>query len=112
MREFGNEIPYDIGREYFCCQKEFRGLYLKECKAGGAGRDLPRFETIYNGMSVQGIKVSDIAAVNNLKHAWQFMLDSLDYPFVWKINQCMGSDNLIIRAGYLQNVPADIGGTT
>lgn len=82
MREFGNEIPYDIGREYFCCQKEFRGLYLKECKAGGAGRDLPRFETIYNGMSVQGIKVSDIAAVNNLKHAWQFMLDSLDYPFV------------------------------
>lgn len=50
------------------------------------------------------------------KHAWQFVLDTLDhptdYPFVCKINQCVGGDNLIIRAGYLRNVSVSIGGTT
>jgi len=44
------------------------------------------------------------------------VLDTLDYPtdypFVCKINQCVGGDNLIIRAGYLRNVPVSIGGTT
>ena len=33
--------PYDTGREHFRCQKEYRGLYLEECKAGGTGNDLP-----------------------------------------------------------------------
>ncbi len=44
------------------------------------------------------------------------MLDTLDYPtdypFVCKINQYVGGDNLIIRAGYLRDVPFSIGGTT
>lgn len=47
-----------------------------------------------------------------MKHAWQFVLDTLDYPFVCKINQCVDGDNLITRAGYLRNVPVSIGGTT
>lgn len=76
----------------------------------------PDTEAIYNGMSVQGVKVSDIVAVNNLKHAWQFVLDTLDcptdYPFVCKINQYVGGDNLIIRAEYLRNMPVSIGGIT
>jgi len=28
---------------------------------------------------LRGVKVSDIVAENNLKHAWQFVLDTLDY---------------------------------
>ena len=55
-------------------------------------------------------------AVNNLKHAWQFVLDMLDeptdYSFVCKVNRCVGGNSLIIRAGYLRNVPVSIGGTT
>ena len=50
--------------------------------------------------------------VDNLKHAWQLVLDTLDYPLVCKINQCVGGDNLIIRAGCLRNMPFSIGGTT
>jgi hypothetical protein len=67
-------------------------------------------------MSISGIKVSEIIAVNNLKHAWQFVLDNLsypiDYPYICKINQLVGGDNLIINAGYLRNVPVTIGGTS
>lgn len=87
----------------------------KSARLEGLAVTYPDTEAIYNGMSVQGLKVSDIVAVNNLKHAWQFVLDTLDYemdyPFVCKINQYVGGDNLIIRAGYLRNVPVSIGGT-
>lgn len=55
-------------------------------------------------------------AVNNLKHAWQFVLDSLDYPvdypFICQINRLVGGDNLVYHAGFIRNVPMTIGGTS
>ena len=55
-------------------------------------------------------------AVNNLKHAWQFVLDSLDYPvdypFICQINRLVGGDNLVYHAGFIRNVPVTIGGTS
>lgn len=52
----------------------------------------------------------------NLKHAWQFLLDSLDhpigFPYICKLSQLVGGDNLIISAGFLRRVPVTIGGTT
>jgi hypothetical protein len=59
--------------------------------------------------------VSDIIAVNNLKHAWQFLLDTLDVPldyaYMCKLNQLVGGDNLIYGAGYIRTLPVTIGGT-
>ncbi len=44
------------------------------------------------------------------------MLDMLDeptdYPFVCKVNQCVGGNNLSIRSGYLRNAPVRMVGTT
>lgn len=100
----------------FVAKRNIIDYIWKSAKLEGLAVTYPDTEAIYNGMSVQGIKVSDIVAVNNLKHAWQFILDTLDYPtdyhFICKINQYVGGDNLIIRAGYLRNVPVSIGGTT
>ena len=66
----------------------------KSARLEGLAVTYPDTEAIYNGMGVHGVKVSDIVAVNNLKHAWQFVLDKLDepadYPFVCKVNQCVG----------------------
>ncbi len=100
----------------FVAKRNIVDYIWKSVRLEGLAVTYPDTEAIYNGMSVQGVKVSDIVAVNNLKHAWQFVLDTLyypmDYPFVCKINQYVGGDNLIIRAGYLLNVPVSIGGTT
>jgi len=67
-------------------------------------------------MSVDGVKVADIVAVNNLKHAWQFVLENVeypvDYPFICRINRLVDGDNLIIKAGFLRNMSVSIGGTT
>lgn len=114
---FGLEAKYHMTREenIFVAKRNIIDYIWKSARLEGLAVTYPDTEAIFNGMSVQGVKVSDIIAVNNLKHAWQFVLDTLDYPidypFVCKINQYVGGDNLIIRAGYLRDVPVSIGGT-
>ena len=83
---------------------------------GRLGVTYPDTESIFNGMGANGISVNEIIAVNNLKRAWQFVLENLDYPmdypFVCKVNQIVGGDNLVINAGFIRKIPVSIGGTT
>lgn len=112
------EAKYQMTREQniFVAKRNIVDYIWKSAKLEGLAVTYPDTEAIFNGMSVSGVKVSDIVAVNNLKHAWQFVLDNLDYPtdypFVCKINQLVGGDSLIINAGFLRNMPVSIGGTT
>jgi hypothetical protein len=54
-------------------------------------------------------------AINNLKHAWQFVLDNLDYTmdfaFICQIHKLVGGDSLIRDAGCPRKVPVRMGGT-
>ena len=47
-------------------------------------------QTIYDGFSVNGYKIEEINAINNLKKAWQFILSDIDielnFAYVCKIN--------------------------
>ena len=74
----------------------------------------PETDAIFNGMNVANYKVEDIVLINNLKHAWMFVLGHLDYPtdfaFVCKTNQLIGA-NLYYNAGHIRNIPVNIGGT-
>lgn len=112
------EPKYRMTREenIFTAKRNIIDYIWKSARLEGLAVTYPDTEAIYNGLSVQGLKVSDIVAVNNLKHAWQFVLDTLDYPvdypFVCKINQYVGGDSLILHAGYLRKVPVSIGGTS
>ena len=112
------EPKYRMTREenIFTAKRNIIDYIWKSARLEGLAVTYPDTEAIYNGLSVQGLKVSDIVAVNNLKHAWQFVLDTLDYPvdypFVCKINQYVGGDSLILQAGYLRKVPVSIGGTS
>lgn len=104
-----------LEQNIFVAKRNIVDYIWKSAKLEGLGVTYPDTEAIYNGMSAPNVKVSDIIAVNNLKHAWQFILDhieyEIDYPFICKINQVVGSDNLIVNAGLLRNVSVSIGGT-
>lgn len=112
------EAKYHMTREQniFVAKRNIIDYIWKSARLEGLAVTYPDTEAIYNGMSTPGMKVSDIVAVNNLKHAWQFVLDnldySMDYSFVCKINQYVGGDNLIVNAGYIRNISVSIGGTT
>lgn len=110
-----NKYHMTVKQNIFVAKRNIIDYIWKSAKLEGLAVTYPDTEAIYNGMIVSGVKVSEIIAVNNLKHAWQFVLDKLchpiDYPYICKINQLVGGDNLIINAGFLRKVPVTIGGT-
>lgn len=61
------------------------------------------------------MSVDDIVKVNNLKHAWQFMLDTVEYPidlrYIRQLSQIIG-DKIVPLAGELRVSDVNIGGTT
>lgn len=100
----------------FVAKRNIVDYIYKSAQLEGLGVTYPDTDAIFNGISAPGVKVSDIIAVNNLKKAWQFLLDTLepplDYAYVCRLNQIVGSDNLIYNAGYIRTMPVSIGGTS
>lgn len=105
-----------VEENVFTAKRNIIDYIWKSARLEGLGVTYPDTEAIYNGMSAPDVKVSEIVAVNNLKHSWQFLLDTLDCPvdfkYICQLNRLVGGDNLIIRAGYLRNVSVSMGGTT
>lgn len=104
-----------VEENVFTAKRNIIDYIWKSARLEGLGVTYPDTEAIYNGMSAPDVKVSEIVAVNDLKHSWQFLLDTLDCPtdfkYICQLNRLVGGDNLIIRAGYLRNVSVSMGGT-
>lgn len=73
-------------------------------------------ETIIEGGKINGVSADDIQKINNLKHAWQFVLDDgvitskSDYSILCLINRLV-EEGFYYNAGRLRSVPVSIGGT-
>ena len=104
-----------LEQNIFVAKRNIVDYIYKSAQLEGLGVTYPDTEAIFNGISAPGVKVTDIIAVNNLKHAWQFLLDTLetplDYAYVCKLNQLVGGGNLIYNAEYIRMLPVSIGGT-
>lgn len=100
----------------FVAKRNIVDYIWKSAKLEGLTVTYPDTDAIYNGMSVANVSVDEIIAVNNLKHAWQFILENLDYtldyPYICHLHQIVGGDTLIRNAGYPRRVPVRIGGTS
>jgi Fic family protein len=114
----GMEAKYSmtVEQNIFVAKRNIVDYIWKSARLEGIGVTFPDTDAIYNGINVPNLKVDDIIAINNLKHAWRFVLENIDYlidyPFICKINQYVGGGNLIERAGFIRNIPVSIGGTT
>jgi len=104
-----------VEQNIFVAKRNIIDYIWKSARLEGIGVTFPDTEAIYNGMVVPNMKVDDIIAINNLKHAWKFLLQnieySIDYPYICKINQLIGGNNLIYNAGFIRKVPVSMGGT-
>ena len=85
-----------------------------EARLEGVGVTYPDTQEIYEGRAVAGLSIEETIKVNNLKHAWQFILENIDYPlnlrFVRQLNQEIGR-GIVIDAGNLRRTDVKIGGT-
>lgn len=73
-------------------------------------------ETIIEGGKISNVSADDVQKINNLKHAWQFVLDKdvvstpSDYYLLCTINKLV-EEGFYYNAGQLRSVPVSIGGT-
>jgi len=73
-------------------------------------------ETILADGKVHGVSAEDVLKINNLKHAWQFILDPdvisypSDYSVLTMINKLI-EEGFYYNAGRLRSTPVSIGGT-
>ena len=81
----------------------------------GIGITFPDTQQIYDGHGVANLSIDDIIKVNNLKRAWQFIFESIDYPldflYLSQLNQIINT-GLMADAGNIRSYDAAIGGTT
>ncbi|MGL4547466.1 Fic family protein [Eubacterium aggregans] len=104
-----------IEENIFIAKRNIVDYIWKSAKLEGINVTFPETKAIYEGINVGGLAVDDVVAINNLKHAWQFSFDYIKYPmdlpFICKLNQIIGA-NLVLRAGFIRNMPVSIAGTT
>lgn len=78
------------------------------------GVTFPDTQEIFDGRAPEGMSVDDIVTVNNIKRAWRFLLDNIDYPVDWQYireyNRIIG-EGLVRDAGRLREYGVRIGGT-
>ena len=103
-----------VEQNIFVAKRNIVDYIWKSANLEGISVTFPETDAIYNGISVPHMKIDDMVAINNLKHAWRFILNNIDYPMdfpmLLKINQYVGS-NLFYNSGYIRNIPVHIGGT-
>lgn len=85
----------------------------KSAKLEGLAVTFPQTEAIIYGGQLAGLRTEEVVVINNLKHAWNFLFDNLDYPldyaFLCKLHHLVGS-NLILEPGFLRTGEVFIGG--
>jgi Fic family protein len=98
----------------FVAKRNIVDYIYKSARLENIGVTYPDTEAIVNGGLIHGLKTDEIVAINNLKHAWQFVLENIDYPteypLICEINRKVGA-NLFSNPGFMRNIPVSIGGT-
>lgn len=98
----------------FLAKRNIIDLIWKSCHIEGINITFSETQRIYNGGNIARLRIDEIQTINNLKHAWNYLLNSLDIEddinFIKSINSLIGS-NLIDRAGEIRIYEVKMGGT-
>lgn len=110
---------FNLTREenVFIAKRNIVDYIWKSANLEGIGVTYPETQVIYDNGIVNGLKVDDIIAINNLKYAWNFILENedinYDYNVLCYIHKLV-ADKLVPSTvlGKIRTTPVNIGGTT
>lgn len=110
---------FNLTREenVFIAKRNIVDYIWKSANLEGIGITYPETQTIYDGGVINGLTVDKIIAINNLKYAWEFILENEDIDYDFKV-LChlhkLTCDKLVLNQnlGKFRITPVNIGGTT
>jgi Fic family protein len=91
----------------FFAKRNIVDSIYKSARLEGLAVTFPDTYSVVNSGIINGMSIEDALIINNLKHAWQFILDSIDYPvnlgYVCQIHKYVGEALPEYNAGFLRN---------
>ncbi len=110
-----NKYNLTAEQNIFVAKRNIVDYIWKSANLEGIAVTYPDTQTIYDGFSVSGYKLEEINAINNLKKAWQFILNDIDitlnFAYICKINELVG-ENVFYNPGVIRTTLVNIGGTS
>ena len=110
------ENKYHLTREQnvFFTKRNIVDYIWKSANLEGIEVTYSQTQVIYDGGIVNGLTVDEVVTINNLKYAWQFILENEDietnYYCLCELHKLI-TDKLVYNSGYLRTTPVSIGGT-
>ena len=113
------ENKFNLTREQnvFVAKRNIVDYIWKSANLEGIGVTYPETQAIYDGGVVNGLTVDKIIAINNLKYAWQFILENNElednFHILCHIHK-LTCEKLVLEQnlGKLRTTPVNIGGTS
>lgn len=111
-----NKYNLTYEQNVFLAKRNIVDYIWKSANLEGIGVTYPETQVIYDGGIVNGLTVDHIIAINNLKYAWQFILEEenmdSDYHMLCYIHKLV-IDKLVLSqdVGCIRTTPVNIGGT-
>lgn len=113
------ENKYNLTREQnvFIAKRNIVDYIWKSANLEGISVTYPETQVIFDNGIVNGLKVDEVIAINNLKYAWQFILEednhSYNFNTICEIHKLV-CDKLVLDndLGHLRATPVNIGGTS
>ena len=112
-----SELSPQIMKNIDLAKRNMVDSIYKQAKLEGMAVTFLDTETVVEGGLISNLSANDVQKINNLKHAWQFILDEgvatspSDYNILCYINKLV-EEGFYYSAGQLRDVPVSIGGTT
>ena len=111
---FGRKFVMTKEENLFFAKRNLVDYIWKSANLEGIGVTYPDTQAIFHNMSVSGYTIDQINAVNDLKHAWSLLLETIDEPldlsYIQKIHRELGRFT-VINSGSLRLDPSGVGGT-
>jgi len=107
---------YNMTKEenIFLAKRNIVDSMWKSANLEGIAITFPETQAIYDGQNVSRLRIDEIQTVNNLKHAWQFLLNTIeleiDFNYISSIHSLIGA-NIVDLAGKLRTFDVGMGGT-
>jgi len=102
-----NKHNMTIEDNIFFAKRNIVDLIYKSARLEGLSVTFPDTYSVVNGGIINGMTFEDALIINNLKHAWQFILSTLDYPvnlsYICQIHKYVGESIEEYHAGFLRN---------
>lgn len=110
-----DKFQLTLKENVFLAKKLIAQSIYDSARLEGCNITFPETETILNGVSIAGLKMSDVEVVLNLRDAWKFVLNTIEEPLT--LDYCNKINGFVARNeslewGTLRNGKVSISGTS